>query len=178
MSRLPIDVPQYTRSSIVGGSQVYFGARPSSFREMLPASFQQIPAYAKGAGRKYGAISHGSETLSSEEISNLLKTVSGNRNAADAAVRAGIIAKHNKGIYYNHGTTHDMVNAMASFLMDDFVTAAQGERKYGITNVEDPRFFHSIAKKAGNNKNLDASRSAMYQLQDYFGGWLNPVCSK
>ena len=172
---LPMNVPQYMREAVTGGTQVQFRTNPGSFREMLPESFRQIPAYEKASDyRSLGSTQYGSATLSREEIDSLSQLVRNNRYAADAAVKAGVIAKSGQKMYFNHDTTHDMVNAMAGHIMSDIVSAAQGERKYGITDVEDPRSWKNIFGKIGANNILDGGLQAARAMQDAFGTWLNP----
>lgn len=174
MSRLPMDIPQYVRQTVTGGSQVQFRKAPTSFREMLPQAFQNIPAYRQSqADRTLGSTYHGNETLSSDEITELNRQIKNNRILANAAVTAGVMTKKNGKMYFNHGTTHDMVNAMGGLVMDTIVTGAQGERKYGITNVEDGNFWKNIQHKIGNNKNLDMGLAAARSMQDIFP-WLDP----
>lgn len=175
MATMPMNVPQYLREAVTGGSHVQFRQEPRSFREMLPASFGQIPAYKKTREvRALGSTQHGSETLSAQEIESLNRLVRNNRYAADAAVAAGVMTKSGKKMYFNHGSTHDMINAMAGFVMDDIVSAAGGERRYGITDVDAARYWKSISKKRGNNNVLDGGLQAAHAMQDIFGGWLNP----
>ena len=173
MATVPMNVPQYMRQTVTGDSQVVFQGKASSFRGMLPEAFQNIPVRDTPT-RTLGGTQHGNETLNQDEIAALSRMVRNNRYAADAAVQAGVISKRNGALYFNHGTTHDMVNAMASFAMQDVVRAAGGEAKYGITDVENPAFWRSISNKQGNNKVLDGGLATMRAMQDAFGGWLNP----
>ena len=172
---MPMNVPQYMRQAVTGGSQVQFRQDPRSFREMLPTSFEAIPAY-KGQRevRQLGSTSRGTETLSVNEIEALNRLVRNNRYAADAAVAAGVMSKSGKKLYYNHGTNHDMVNAMAGFIMDDITAAAGGEKKFGIKDVENPKYWRSISNKRGSNNMLDGGLQAAHAMHDMFGQWLNP----
>ncbi len=175
MANVPMSVPQYMREAITGGSQVPILKQPESYREMLPKSFQKIEPHAeRGQIRQLGQISHANETLSTDEISALGRIVRNNRYAADAAVKAGIISKSGQKIYFNHAANHDMMDAMAGFIMDDMTRAAQGERKYGIDNVENPNFWKNISNKRGSNKVFDGTLAAAYAMHDAFGSWLNP----
>lgn len=175
LSTLPFNVPQWRREAVAGGSQVQFMQQPSSFREMLPQSFGQIPAYRNTREtRTLGSTQSGNEKLSRKEIEGLDRLVRNNRQAADAAVAAGIMTKSGKNLYFNHDSTRDMVNAMGGFIMDDIVTAAGGEKKFGIDNVEAARHWRSISKKRGNNKELDGGLQAAHAMQDVFGRWLDP----
>ena len=175
MANVPMSVPQYMRKAITGGSKVQFAKQPESYREMLPKSFQRIEPHAeRGQVRQLGQVPHANETLSAEEISALGRIVRNNRYAADAAVKAGIVSKSGQKMYFNQATNHDMMNAMAGFIIDDMTRAAQGERKFGISDVENPNFWKNISNKRGSNKTLDGTLEAVHAMHDAFGPWLNP----
>ena len=140
MANVPMSVPQYMRKAITGGSKVQFAKQPESYREMLPKSFQRIEPHAeRGQVRQLGQVPHANETLSAEEISALGRIVRNNRYAADAAVKAGIVSKSGQKMYFNQATNHDMMNAMAGFIIDDITRAAQGRSCYA-------RCFRTVVK--------------------------------
>lgn len=175
MANVPMSVPQYMRQAITGGSQVQLRKQAESYRDMLPKSFQKIEPYAEPRhARQLGQNKHASETLSADEISALGRIVRNNRYAADAAVKAGVISKSGQKMYFNHATNHDMMDAMAGYLMDDMTVAAQGERKYGIRNVTDRNVWKNIRNKIGSNKTLDGALAAARAMDDAFGSWLSP----
>lgn len=175
MANVPMSVPQYMRQAITGGSQVQLRKQAESYRDMLPKSFQKIEPYAEPRrSRQLGQNKHASETLSADEISALGHIVRNNRYAADAAVKAGIVSKSGQKMYFNHATNHDMMDAMAGYLMDDMTAAAQGERKYGIRNVTDRNVWKNIRNKIGSNKTFDGALAAARAMDDAFGSWLSP----
>lgn len=176
MANVPMNVPQYMRQAITGGSQVQFRKQAELYRDMLPKSFQKIEPHAgkDTSIRRVGENANSGVRLTQKEISDLGRIVRNNRYAADAAVRAGIISKSGKKMYFNPNTDHDMMDAMAGFLIDDMTIAAQGERKYGIRNVTDKKSWKNIRNKIGSNKILDGTLEASRAMDDAFGPWLNP----
>jgi TP901 family phage tail tape measure protein len=183
MANVPMSVPQYMRQAVTGGSQVQFRRDAENFMDLLPKSFQRItPDRQKTKPEDLrirkeqvrGELSPGKETLTQEEIDSLGRLVRNNRYAADAAVKAGIIAKSGRKMYFNRATDHDMIDAMGGFLMDDLNVAAGGERKYGIRDVLNPKNWENIQGKIGNNKTVDGTLEAIRAMDDVYGAWLNP----
>ena len=173
-SRMAIDVPQYTRSEIVGGSNVVYRDTPKTFRELLPKSFQAIPAYRPSTVGKAGSTEASKIPLTKEEAISLRDIIHRDRYAADAAVAAGLFTKRGGNYIYNPDSTREMVNIMGGYTMDDITRGAGGEKKYGIRNVEDESNFRNILRKVGNNQSLDHGLFSARALNDRFE-WLNPI---
>lgn len=168
---MPFAVAQYNRQQIVD----WFDKTnaPETFRQMLPKSFQTIPAYLKITQlRQRGSNAAENRHLTNDEKKALESIVASDTFALDAAVSQGIARKHNGRIFLNEYTTREMINAMAGRVMHDIVNGAQGEARYGITDVEDPDVFYKIIRK--NNKMLTGSLQTARMMNDRFGSWLNP----
>ena len=168
---MPFAVAQYNRQQIVD----WFDKTnaPETFRQMLPKSFQTIPAYLKNTQlRQRGSNAAENRHLTNDEKKALESIITSDSFALDAAVSQGIARKHNGRIFLNEYTTREMINAMAGRVMHDIVNGAQGEARYGITDVEDPDVFYKIIRK--NNKMLTGSLQTARVMNDRFGSWLNP----
>lgn len=176
-SQIPIMLPQYVRSDVAGNSAVVFRTAPTSFREIVPPAYGDIPTKKPtdtSALRKLGSTEGGNERLTKEEQEKLDKIIQSDHRAADAAVAAGIYGKSQGKLYYNPNTIRDMVNAMggANFA-ENVVVGARGHERFGIHDVEDPSKWRNISKKLGNNNTLDSGRRTAWSLSDSFP-WHNP----
>ena len=174
-SQMPFAVPQSYRQAIVGGSAVQIPKKAESFRGLLPSTFQSIPTSIPTKARSIGSSDDGRILLSEAEREKLSAAILKDRYLAEAAVSAGIVAKRNREYILNPDANRDMARAMGGFVMSGITRGAAGERKYGITNVEDPAFWNSISRKVGNNRTLDRNLSAAYTLTDIFGAGYTPA---
>ena len=173
-SQLPIYVPQYMRASVTGGSAVAMPQKAITFRGLFPESFKTIPTAAPAQRRILGALAGDNTPLTQDEISALQKIVETDRLAQDAAVRAGLYAKSNGGLYRNPNLTRGHINAMSGFVFGDASTAVMGERKFGMTNPDDPSQWRKVERKIGNNIDFDSGRRTAHALHDAYGSWINP----
>ncbi len=172
MATMPYNVPQFMRTAVTGGSHIEFRQQPRNFREMLPVSYGDIPVGRPTQLKALGSSKDGDMPLTREEIEKLSSLVHSERTAADAAVKAGIFTKHRGDMIYNHATTRDMVRSMGGYAFEDIVSAARGEKKFGIQDVESPRHFQRILGKRGHNQVLDGGLATAFALSEL--PWFRP----
>lgn len=170
-------IPQYQRHEFMkffdkaGSSQKHVY---SSFRDMLPQTFANIPSTRSNRTKETFDSNYASDTLglSQAETEKLEAEILKNRYLTDAAVAVGAMKKENGTLIRTSSLNRGLVNAMAGVLMEDLVIGAKGMERYGIKDVEDPNVWHKIARKT--NKQMLGSLDAARMLESMYGEWLTP----